>query len=161
MTDARPNCPGLLLAVGIFTFSLLAVACGVKADRQTTVFPPVQNLTTELEDEVQDLPGGEIKWSTFWRLCWANYEGATAYELQPLTSEGASDKLERQSERCFRVEVALGKNPKTQGLLNRELQLAIRSSQLAYRVRAVLADGTKSEWSRPLSVGKPTAVDAR
>ena len=132
----------------------MTAACGTKAEKQATVSPPVQDLTAELEDEVQDLPGGEIKWSTYWRLCWAGYEGAREYELQVLTSEGASDKLIRQSDRCFRLEVAAGKNPKSQGLLNRDLQLAFRSSQLGYRVRAVLAGGHFSEWSKPLAAGK-------
>lgn len=127
----------------------------MKAEKRGTVSPPVQHLAAELEDEVHDLPGEEIRWSTYWRLCWANYDGASGYELQALTSEGASDKLRHQSERCFRLEVAAGQNPKTQGLLNHDLQLAMRSSQLAYRVRTVFADGRSSEWSRPLSVANP------
>ena len=161
MGNASINRAGFLSTVAILTSLLLATACGRKAERRATVSPPVQNLTAELEDEVHDLSGGEISWSTYWRLCWANYEGAIEYELQALTSEGASDKLRHQGERCFRLEVAVGKNPKTQGLLNRDLQLAIRSSELAYRVRAVLADGTSSEWSKPLSVAKPTTGDAQ
>jgi hypothetical protein len=136
---------------------LLAAACHRTAQKQTAVFPPIKDLTAELEDEVHDLANREIKWSTYWRLCWANYDGASAYELQALTSEGTSDKLVRQSGRCFRIEVAAGQNLKTQGLLHRDLQLSLRSTQLAYRVRAVLADGTTSEWSKSFSVGKPTS----
>jgi hypothetical protein len=128
----------------------------MKAEKQTTVSPPVQDLVATLEDEVQDLPGGEISWSTYWRLCWANYEEASEYELQALTSEGPSHKLRRQSERCFRLEVAAGENPKSEGLLKRDLQLAMRASELSYRVRAVFADGTASAWSQPLSIAKPT-----
>jgi hypothetical protein len=161
MTDARVNRAEFLSAVGIFTFLLFAVACGAKAEKQVTVSPPVQNLTATLEDEVHDLPGGEIEWSTYWRLCWANYDGASAYELQSLTSEGASNKFLRQSERCFRLEVAAGQNPKTQGLHDRDLQLALRATELSYRVRAVLADGRFSEWSNPLTIAQPTADSAR
>ena len=135
---------------------LLATACSKKAGGRASVYPPVQNLVATLDDEVQDLPDGQIKWSTYWRLCWGAYAGAGAYELQALTSEGESDKLQRQSEQCFRLEVAAGENAKSQGLLNRDIQLAMRSSQLAYRVRAVLADGQLSEWSKPLSVAKAT-----
>ena len=153
MIDVRVN---FVAAVGILTFALLAAACGLKAEKRATVSPPVQNLSAVLEDEVHDLPRGEIKWSTYWRLCWDNYDGASEYELQALTSEGASDKLRRQSERCFRLEVAAGQNAKTQGLRDRELQLAMRASELAYRVRAVLAGGSTSEWSQPLSVARPT-----
>ena len=155
MTDARVNRAQFVSAVSIFAFLLFGVACGRKAEKQTIVSPPVQNLTATLEDEVHDLPGGEIEWSTYWRLCWPSYEGASEYELQSLTSEGASDKLRRQSEHCFRLEVAAGQNPKREGLRDRDLQLALRSTELSYRVRAVLADGQFSEWSQALSAAKP------
>ena len=158
MQNTSLNFAEVRLAVAISAFLLFAAACGATAKKQATISPPVQHLAAELEDEVHDLPGGEIKWSTYWRLCWDNYDGAREYELQALTSEGASDKLLRQNERCFRLEVAAGENPKTQGLLKRDLQLAIRSSELAYRVRAVLADGGSSEWSRALNVGEPTSA---
>jgi hypothetical protein len=154
MTDARVNCAEFLSAVGIFALLLFGAACGRKAEKPATVSPPVQNLTATLEDEVHDLPGGEIEWSTYWRLCWPSYEGASEYELQSLTSEGASNKFRRQSERCFRLEVAAGQNPKSEGLRNRDLQLALRSTELSYRVRAVLADGHFSEWSQALSAAK-------
>ena len=129
--------------------------------RRATVSPPVQNLTATLEDEVQDLPGGKISWSTYWRLCWANYEGASAYELQALTSEGPSNKLRRQSERCFRLEVAAGENPKSEGLLKRDLQLSMRASELSYRVRAVFADSRVSEWSKSLTIARATSNGAQ
>lgn len=157
MRDVRVNFAEVLPAVAIFTFLLVTTACGTKAERHAIVSPPVQNLTATLEDEVHDLPGGEIEWSTYWRLCWDKYERAGGYELQSLTSEGASDKLQRQSERCFRIEVAAGQNPKSEGLHDRDLQLALRSTELSYRVRAVLADGQFSEWSQPLTVAKPTS----
>jgi hypothetical protein len=151
-----------LSTVAIFTFLLSAAACGTKAAKQATVSPPVQNLTATLEDEIHDLPDGEIEWTTYWHLCWTNYKGASEYELQAVTSEGASDKLRHQTERCFRLDIAGGKNPKAQGLFNRKLQLAIRSSELSYRVRAVLADGRGwSEWSKALSVGEATVDGAQ
>lgn len=156
MGNASVKRAGVLSAITILTL-FLAAACGRKTDQRVSVAPPVQNLSATLEDEVHELPGEEIKWSTYWRLCWADYKGVSEYQLQALTSEGASDKLRRQSERCFRLEVAAGENPKTQGLLNRDLQLAMRSSELAYRVRAVLDDGQVSEWSKALSVAKPTS----
>lgn len=153
--------PSLISAIAIFIFLLSAAACGTKAEKQATVSPPVQNLTATLDDEVHDLPDGEIRWTTYWRLCWAKYEGAREYELQAVTPEGASPKLSRQSDTCFRLEVAGGKNPKAQGLLKRDLQLAVRSGELAYRVRAVLADGRASEWSQPVSIAKPAVNGAQ
>ena len=146
--------PRLLLAVTIVASLLLVMACSKKPTQRATVFQPVQNLVATLEDQVDDLPDGRIKWSTYWRLCWDDYPEAREYELQALTSEGASKTLEHQSERCYRTEVAAGENAKTQGLLNRDIQLAMRSSMLAYRVRAVLADGQFSEWSKSFSIAK-------
>ena len=148
----------LLLAASL----VLTTACGTKAERKETVaLPPVQHLVAKLEDEVHDLPSGRIEWSTYWRLCWDDYDGARAYDLQALTAEGASSKLEHQSDHYFRLEVAKGENLKTQGFVNRDLQLATQSSQLAYRVRAVLADGRASEWSKPLRVAKPIGESAQ
>jgi hypothetical protein len=157
-SDARALIvPSLLPVLAIISSLLLAAACGMREGRRATVSPPVQNLVATLEDQVDDLPGGRIRWSTYWRLCWADYPGAGGYDLQALTSEGASDRLSHQSDRCFSLEVAAGDNLKTQGLLNRNLQLAMRSSMLAYRVRAVLADGQPSEWSKPLSVAEASS----
>lgn len=117
----------------------------------------VSGLVTTLEDEVRDLPDRQIAWSTYWKLCWDEYPGAQGYELQTMTGEGRSPKLRRQSGRCFRLQAAAGENQKTAGLVNRELQLKLQEGQLAYRVRAVLADNRVSEWSVSMPVGKATA----
>ncbi len=117
----------------------------------------VSGLVTTLEDEVRDLPDGQIAWSTYWKLCWDEYPGAQGYELQTMTGEGRSPKLRRQSGRCFRLQAAAGENQKTAGLVNRELQLKLQEGQLGYRVRAVLADNRVSEWSVTMPVGKATA----
>lgn len=71
-----------------------------------------------------------------------------------MTGEGSARRVRRQSERCFRLQAAAGENSKAQGLLNRDLQLAMQQGQLAYRVRAVRKDGRMSEWSLPQAVGK-------
>jgi len=118
----------------------------------------VQNLVSTLEDEVHELPNERLAWSTFWKLCWDKTPGANAYELQTLTSEGSSGRFQRQSENCFRIEAAAGENKKSEGLLNRQLQLALQSSQLAYRVRAVTNDGRVGEWSQSVSVGATTGA---
>jgi hypothetical protein len=97
-----------------------------------------------------------LAWSTYWKLCWEEYPGATAYELQALTGEGGARKLRRQRERCFRIEAAKGENEKTQGLANRDLLLALQAGQLAYRVRAALNDHRVSAWSSPAAVGEVT-----
>jgi len=125
------------------------------------VKPPVSGLESTLEDVTQDLSGGRIRWSTYWRLCWTEYPGAQAYELQAQTIEGVASNLRRQTDRCFRLEVAGGENHKSQGLLNRELLLKLQSAQLAYRVRAVLDTNRFSEWSRGAAAGKKVATGSR
>lgn len=122
------------------------------AQQELVPIPPVKEIVATLEDEVQDLPDARIAWSTYWKLCW-HYPGATVYELQTLTGEGASPKLRRQSDRCFGIEAAAGNNPKSQGLFNRKVLLLLQKSQLAYRVRAILDDNRVSEWSAAMAVG--------
>jgi hypothetical protein len=124
------------------------------------IAPAVAGLTATLEDQTTELPGGRMAWSTYWKLCWASYPGAVAYELQALTGEGAASKLQRQSASCFRIEAAAGENEQAQGLLNRELLLALQTSQLAYRVRAALDDQRVSAWSPALAVGEATGATA-
>ena len=132
---------------------LLTAAWSAPAGAEGVVPPPVEGLVAALEDEVREFSGGRIAWATYWKLCWAAYPGATAYELETLTGEGSSRKLRRQAERCLRIEAAKGENDKSQGLVRRDLLLALQAGQLAYRVRAVLDDHRVSAWSRPMAVG--------
>ena len=120
------------------------------------VNPPVEDIIATLEDEVQDLPGKRIAWSTYWKLCWQSYPAAKAYELQTLTGEGVSPKLRRQSDRCFRIQAAANENQKSLGLFNRKVMLLLQKGQLAYRVRAVLNEKLVSEWSPAMAVGEAT-----
>lgn len=135
---------------------VLLSACETPSGARPAVAPPVEEIVATLEDEVRELPSKRIAWSTYWKLCWQGYPGAKAYELQTLTSEGASPKLRRQSDRCFRLQVAAGQNHKSQGLFNRKAILSLQASQLAYRVRAVLDDNFVSEWSGDIAVGTAT-----
>lgn len=134
---------------------LLSAACSQPV-APAAPLPVVTGLVATLEDEARALPNGQMAWSTYWKLCWDDYRDAAAYELQALTGEGAARRVRRQSERCFRLQAAAGENSQAQGLLNRDLQLALQQGQLAYRVRAVHKDGRLSEWSAPLVVGKAT-----
>ena len=146
-----------MLVVGMLGASLLLLTSCASSDAPEIVSgPPVEGLTATLEDEVRDLPGGRIAWSTHWELCWKPYPGAAeAYELKTLTGEGeVSGELRRQEENCFRIKAAAGENEKSEGLKTRDVQLALQQSQLAYRVRAVLGEGRVSEWSKPVPVGK-------
>lgn len=119
-----------------------------------SLLPPPNNLTTRLEDEVRDLDGGKIRWSTYWKLCWEPAPRAAGYELETVTAEGASPKLKRQSGTCFRLEIAAGENHNSAGLLHREQLIAVQKGQLAYRVRTVLDNHQRSEWSSLRELGR-------
>lgn len=125
---------------------------GEKAQEQKPYTGPVQGMRTSLEDEVAELANGQIGWSTYWKLCWEKYPQAEAYELQTITSEGSSARLKRVNSPCYRLQVAAGKNNKTQGLLNRKQLLSLQTGQLAYKVRAVIKGHTYSEWSKVIQV---------
>lgn len=136
---------------------LVLAGCSQSAGSPAGVMQPaVTGLVATLEDDVRDLPNARIAWSTYWKLCWSPYPGATEYELQSLTGEGASPKLRRQRDTCLRVQAAAGENDKAQGLLNRDVQLSLQRGQLAYRVRAILSGNRVSEWSRSVAVGAVT-----
>jgi hypothetical protein len=114
----------------------------------------VDGFVAKLEREVRRLPRGRMAWSTYWRLCWARYPGARAYELETLTGEGAPSDLRRQRGRCLRLEVAADENLRSEGFKGERIQLALAASQLAYRVRARLGDGRASRWSEPYAAGE-------
>jgi hypothetical protein len=131
----------------------------ITSNQPQLVQPPVTGLVSTLSDEVQELPPELIRWSTYWQLCWEPYPEAKEYELQAVLMEGKSPKLQRQSDRCFRIQAASNENQKSQGLLNRELILLMHKIQLGYRVRAVLDDNRVSEWSQVMAVGATTVSE--
>ena len=131
-------------------------ATDTSANTLQVVTPPVTGLISTLSDEIDELPGERIRWSTYWQLCWQPYPDAQEYELQTVTMEGKSPNLKRISDRCFRIQAASNENKKSQGLLNRELILLNHTLQLGYRVRAVLDDNRVSEWSEVMAVGATT-----
>lgn len=136
----------------------LAVVTDTPSNEPQVVKPPLTGLVSTLSNEVKELPEERISWSTYWQLCWQPYPGAKEYELQALTMGGKSPKLERQSDRCLRIQAASNQNKKSQGLLNRELILAMHSAELGYRVRAVLDGNRVSEWSDVMAVGATTSL---
>lgn len=107
-----------------------------------------------LEDETRDLPKQQIAWDTFWKLCWDAIPGAVRYEMQIVTSEGTSPRLRELNETCWKIQVATGRNPKKEGLRQRNVQLKLQYGQLAVRLRAVLADGRTTPWSRSFAVAE-------
>ena len=120
-----------------------------------TSLPPIDGFVTTLEDEVRDLPDGQIAWSTYWKTCWTAYPDADLYEIEVTTMEGASPKLRRQKGPCHRIEIAAGNNPKAQGLLGRKMLINLQVGQLAFRYRAVLDEDRFSAWSPVIMVREP------
>ncbi len=143
---------GLILSVDDSS----SIAADITSNQPQAVQPPVTGLVSTLSDEVEELPAELIRWSTYWQLCWEPYPEAKEYELQAVLMQGRSPKLERQSDRCFRIQAASNENQKSQGLLNRELILLMHKIQLGYRVRAVLDGNRVSEWSPVMAVGATT-----
>ncbi|MCC5646518.1 hypothetical protein LC607_27105 [Nostoc sp. CHAB 5824] len=134
------------------------VNADISFNQLQVVEPPVSGLTSTLSDEVKELPTELIRWSTYWQLCWQPYPEAKEYELQAVLMEGKSPKLQRQSDRCFRIQAASNENQKSLGLLNRELILLMHKIQLGYRVRAVLDDNHVSQWSEVMAVGATNVI---
>lgn len=132
----------------------------VNSQSPQVVQPPVTGLVSTLSDEVKESTTNLINWSTYWNLCWETYPGAKEYELQKVLVDGESPDLQRQSDRCFRLQAASNENLKSQGLLNRDLILLVHKTQLAYRVRAVLEDNRVSEWSPVMAVGATTEPES-
>jgi hypothetical protein len=128
----------------------------VNSQSPQVVQPPVTGLVSTLSDEVKESTTNLINWSTYWNLCWETYPGAKEYELQKVLVDGESPDLQRQSDRCFRLQAASNENLKSQGLLNRDLILLVHKTQLAYRVRAILDHNRVSEWSPVMAVGATT-----
>jgi hypothetical protein len=149
MVQCQPEQPQLRW----LTLVLLAAGSGGSPAAAQQV-PPVHGLVATLEDQVRELGHGRIAWSTYWKLCWDAVPGAEAYELQAVTSEGVSPELRRQEGTCFRIEAAANENAIDQGLLHRDMLLAVQASQLAYRVRAALENGRVSAWSQAAAVGE-------
>lgn len=134
---------------------LLLAACHDPSGGGTaTDLPPVAGLVASLEDETRQIEVGRQRWSTYWHLCWTPYAGADGYELQTVTSEGRSPKFKTQAAPCYRLQVAAGENPTAMGLEGREVQLQMQSSQLAFRVRAILPGGRRSAWSEAAAAGR-------
>lgn len=142
------------LHVRVLQLVAMAAAASAAAAGAAGPLPPMAGFVATLADEVRDLPQQRIAWHTYWTLCWDAYPEARGYELQAVTSEGGSLRPNAVDGRCHRLEVAANENRKAEGLRARDLQIAMQSGQLAYRVRAVLADGSKSTWSPLFGAGK-------
>jgi hypothetical protein len=108
-----------------------------------------------LDDTVVPRPGGQVAWTTTWRACFGpggDGREVVAWQAQAVTSEGSSPVADELPGGCLDLEVATGVNAEEAGMPGREIQLS-DAQALAYRVRAVHADGTVSPWTDPVRVG--------
>jgi len=154
LTAARSRIAGGLY--GSLLFFVLAAASPAQADSGSDAPARLGGFEVVLEDETREIPGraGRIRWATYWNLAWDAHPQALAYQIETMTSEGVSPKLKTQDGTFIKLEVASGENKKSLGLDKRDLQIALISGQLSYRVRALLADNRAGEWSAHFPVGR-------
>jgi hypothetical protein len=122
--------------------------------------PPVELVSAGLHDTVVPRPDGQISWMTTWRACFrpgGDDHEVIAWQARAVTSEGSSSEADELPGGCLDLDVATGVNATEAGMPGREIQLSDAQS-LAYRVRAVYADGTVSPWTDPVRVGTETSA---
>lgn len=124
---------------------------------QPNIAAGVTNLRAVLEDEIQsyDKKGvNYLRWHTYWVVDWQPVVGAKEYQITYFTSEGVSKKTKILAHPPFRLESALGDNPKSMGFLQREIQLQTIQSLLSISIAPRMADGSIGLPSPLLGVGQ-------
>lgn len=117
----------------------------------------VTNLRAVLEDELRHYRKKKIEhvdWHSYWVVTWQAVPGAADYVVTYATSEGVSKKTKVLAHAPFRLEVALGDNPKSKGMLQREIQLQTIQSLLSVSVTPRMLDGSVGPASPWLRVGQ-------
>ena len=152
------------LRIGGSAAALLALAAGLSGctsgpqpPRPVTGTSPVVTGTAPtvasaaLADEV-DVGAGT--WRTTWRACFApatDDEAVVGWEVQPVTAEGASPRVQGLPGGCVELAVGTGLGSPDDDPA-RTAALADAAS-LGYRARAVRSDGTVTPWTEPVAVG--------
>lgn len=127
-----------------------------KVDAQSEALIDWKSVNIELKDEVKsyrDKQGVEfIQWKTYWLVNWKHHAEVSHYEVRSRTSEGESKKAPKILQKPpYKLEVALGDNPKKQGFLVKDTQLQTISSLLSLQFIPVTLDNRRaqaSEWYR-------------
>ncbi|MDP9429621.1 MAG: hypothetical protein M3Q47_12420 [Actinomycetota bacterium] len=104
-----------------------------------------------LTDDVDAAAG---TWSTTWGACFAPLPGEDVerWEVQAVTTEGASPRVEQLPGECVELHLARGTDAAPADDPGRVAALA-DAAALAYQVRGVRADGSVTPWSEPVVAG--------
>ena len=108
--------------------------------------------SASLTDDVDTAAG---TWSTTWQACFAPLpaEGdIERWEVQAVTAEGVSPRVEQLSGECVDLQLAQGQGTTPADDPGRTAALTDAGS-LAYRARGVRADGSVTPWSDPVVAG--------
>ena len=123
------------------------------APSSATVAGPAPVLASAtLTDDVDTAAG---TWSTTWEVCFEplpGAEGPERWEVQSVTSEGVSPRIEELPGSCVGLQLAQGPGAAPADDPGRTAALADAAS-LAYRARAVRADGSVTPWGEPVVAG--------
>lgn len=114
---------------------------------------PVQVVKADLVDTTNLEQDGKKSWTTTWRACFKpDRADTTRLEAQAVTTEGSGTSLRALKGNCLELDIARGQGKADAGMTGRSAQLA-DATALAYRVRAVHADGTVTPWTKPVPAG--------
>jgi hypothetical protein len=123
------------------------------APSSATVAGPAPVLASAtLTDDVDPAAG---TWSTTWQACFEPLPGEEdpeRWEVQAVTAEGVSPRIEELPGSCVGLQLAQGPGAAPADDPGRTAALADAAS-LAYRARAVRADGSVTPWSEPVVAG--------
>ena len=123
------------------------------APSPATVAGPAPVLASAtLTDDVDPAAG---TWSTTWLACFELLPGAEdleRWEVQAVTAEGVSPRIEELPGRCVELRLAQGPGTAPADDPGRTAALADAAS-LGYQARGVRADGSVTPWSEPVVAG--------
>jgi hypothetical protein len=113
----------------------------------------VKNFRVAIATSSTPTADGRVTWTATWTLCWDPIAGAIGYDVQPLTSESASQRLRKVTSTCYAVDVAAGEDLPADVSGKRDTQIAVQRAQVGYRVRADFGGNVVSAWSEAIDAG--------
>lgn len=126
---------------------------GTEAEMSSVVAGPAPVLASATLTDDVDAAGGT--WTTTWEACFAPLPGEEdieRWEVQAVTAEGVSPRVEQLPGECVDLQLAQGPGTAPAEDPGRTAALADAGS-LAYQARGVRADGSVTPWSDPVVAG--------